>query len=244
MKVRTLSIIVAAIAALTMAGCSLGSRGDDASSATTTSPTTSTIKPKVTEGSFAELRKTCTDEDRKIFNAIVRQFNEYPKVTDTPATAPFSDELRFILANPTNGLYAAGIALSPDDSCLKAFEPYLPLAQPTSGGSSNRGSGGGNGGGTGNGGTGNTTQPTAGGSDCSGGMYDPDGPGPIGCTVKATPVPVATDPASATQPAPPATTTAPTTTQPAGAPAPVDPPATATPGECWIIDGVPQGNCN
>lgn len=237
---KFIPLILAAFAVLIMAGCTAGDRADDASGATTTS--TTAPKPKVTEGSFAELRKTCTVDDRKIFNTVTRQFNKAPKATDTPATAPYSDELKFVLANPQNELVAIAIAFAPEGSCLKAFVLYLPLSQPTSGG--HRGGGnGGNGGGAPVGGT--PTQPTAGGSDCSGGMYDPDGPGPIGCTVKATPVPVATDPASATQPAPPpATTTAPTTTQPAGAPAPVDPPATATPGECWIIDSVPQGNCN
>ena len=261
MKVRTLSIIAAAIAALTLTTGCVGSRGSDATSDTT--PTSSTVKPKadVTEGSFAELRKTCTVDDRKAFNAIVRQFSKYPKATDTPATAPFADELKFILGDAKNVLYAVAISLAPEDSCLKAFVPYLP-AQPTSGGNGNGGGGGGGSGGT-------PTQSTVGGNNCSGGNIDPDGTGPRGCE-PTVPSDVGAGGGNPTQPTPPpaapVTTEAPATTPPATAPttdttqpvviidgngqpvvtppANTDPPVTPNPGECWIIDGVPQGNCN
>jgi hypothetical protein len=255
------SILTAAVV-LIMAGCSAGSRGDDASSDTTNAPTT-TVQSTPTYGSFFELRKTCTDDDTKVFNRILYQFNKYPKKTDKPTTAPFKDELKFILADSKNVLLAAAVAVSPEASCLQAFVPFLPPEQqpPSNGGG--HGNGGGNGSGA------SPAQPTAGGNNCSSGNIDPDGTGPRGCE-PTVPSDVGAGGGTPTQPTPPpavTTTEAPATTeaptesttattqpvvildnngQPTGGTTPPAPTPTVepTPGECWIIDGVKQGNCD
>ena len=259
MKVRTLSIIVAALAALTLSSCSLGSDGGDASGDTTPATDAPTL------GSFTAIRKDCSYNDTKAFDAIVGKLTRKPSTTDKPQTTPFADQLRWILAAEPTLAYVVGVGASADGSCLKAFIPYMPTADASSGGGN--GGGGGHHGGSG-GGTPVAPQPPVGGQNCANNTIDPDGPGPLGCLPvtpsvvvnnpvpdPTAPAPPAATPTTASVPAATATTVAvPASTQPVvvidsgGQPVnnTVAPPVATvapTPGECWIIDGVPQGNC-
>lgn len=125
---------------------------DDTTPETDESTTTSTVV--LVEGSFAALRETCNEVDGMTFDEIVKLLD--PKPADEDLVTDSTSGLQAIFAGNDVLHYVVGV--SAEDSCLREFYPYLPVAPPPSGiGSSGTGTGGGTGGGSGNGtGTGGT----------------------------------------------------------------------------------------